>query len=77
MAKLKCDKHKRRVFFINGKMIHRGGWGDICNGKTATIGDKTYSPNEVNDLGNLDDREKAVSPEPDPAEKLLKEVFGG
>lgn len=53
MAKLKCDMHKRRVIFLNGKMLHRTGWGDVCIGKTATIGGKTYTPKDVNAQGNL------------------------
>lgn len=72
MAKLKCDLHKSRVFFLNSKMIHRGGWGDICSGKTATIGKNTYMPTDVNRLGNLE----SVTPAPaSNSEKLLMEIF--
>lgn len=47
MAKLKCDAHKLRVFALNGKFLHRGGWGTVCTSPTATIGDKTYTPEEI------------------------------
>lgn len=64
MAKLKCDLHKRRVFFIKGVMIHRGGWGDVCPGKTATIGKQMYTPGEVEKKG------MARSVSPDKSEDL-------
>lgn len=51
MAKLKCDTHKRRVIALNGKFIHRGGWGDVCPSPQATIGDKTYTATQVEEHG--------------------------
>lgn len=69
MAKLKCDTHKLRVFAINGQFIHRGGWGGVCPSKTATIGEKTYTPAEVESLKGGEHTNSA--------KKLLKDVFGG
>lgn len=47
MAKLKCDKHKRRVLAINNKFVHRGGWGDTCDSPTATIGESTMTAQSI------------------------------
>lgn len=52
MAKLKCDKHDRRVFALNGKLMHRGGWGELCNSPTATLGDNTYTAKEIEESGD-------------------------
>lgn len=70
MAKLKCDLHKRRVFFLKGKMIHRGGWGDICKGETASIGGETYTAKGVEQFG-LVRPPRSVSP--DKITKALRE----
>lgn len=51
MAKLKCDQHKRRVVAIDGKFIHRGGWGDRCDSPTATIMGETYTATGIRDFG--------------------------
>lgn len=75
MAKLKCDAHKRRVFAINGKFIHRGGWGDMCASPTATICGETYTAKSIDQKGM-----KIASEEGSNltgAKKLLKEIFGG
>lgn len=47
MAKLKCDKHKLRIFALNNKFIHRSGFGTLCDSLTATIGKTTYTRAEI------------------------------
>lgn len=47
MAKLKCDTHKLRIFAINGKFIHRSGFGTLCESPTATIGKNTLTREEI------------------------------
>lgn len=54
MAKLKCDKHNLRVFVINGKFLHRGGWDTICDSQTATIGEDRYTAKEITEIGKND-----------------------
>lgn len=51
MAKLKCDKHKLRVFAIDGKFIHRAGKGDRCVSPTATIMGETYTAEGIKQFG--------------------------
>lgn len=47
VSKLKCDQHQRRVVAVNGKVIHRGGWGDVCTSPTVTIGNVTFPAMDV------------------------------
>lgn len=51
MAKLKCDLHKKRVMAINGKFIHREGFGVICPSPMATLGDKSYTAEAIKQFG--------------------------
>lgn len=75
MAKLKCDKHKLRVFAVNGRFIHRGGGGSVCVSSTATIGDETYTAESIDRNGMKIASEEGSNPP--GAKKLLKEIFGG
>lgn len=54
MAKLKCDKHKLRVFVIKGQFLHRGGWTTLCDSPTATIGTNTYTAKAIEENGASD-----------------------
>ena len=58
MAKLKCDKHKLRVLTVNGKFVHRTGWGTVCDSPTATIGDFTGTAREIETGGRDENRAK-------------------
>lgn len=49
--KLKCDKHKLRVVAVNGKFIHRNGFGEICDSKNASIGSESYSAAGIKQFG--------------------------
>lgn len=49
MAKLKCDKHNRRVVVADGKIIHKTGSIGICDSDTATIKASGVSGTITND----------------------------
>lgn len=51
MAKLKCDKHQKRVIVTDGKFIHRNGSGDLCDSPLASIGGETFSATGVDQFG--------------------------
>lgn len=49
MAKPKCDKHKRHVRVVNGKLLHKDGWGTICDSPTVVIWKSEYTAQELID----------------------------
>jgi len=51
MAKLKCDLHHQRVVAVNGKFIHRQGFGYICPSETASIRGAKYTAEEIKQFG--------------------------
>lgn len=51
MAKLRCDLHKTRVVAVNGKFIHRQGFGEICPSETASIHSVKYTAEAIKKFG--------------------------
>lgn len=49
VAKPKCDKHKRHVRVVNGKLLHKDGWGTICDSPTVVIWKSEYTAQELID----------------------------
>lgn len=51
MAKLKCDDHRLRVVAVNGKFIHRNGFGTLCDSTFATVGSESYTAEGIKQFG--------------------------
>lgn len=49
MAKLKCDRHKRRIHAFDGVFVHRNG--ESCDSPTANIMGESYTPSGVQQFG--------------------------